>query len=362
MPNYFKLDTNVDLTYIDPDGVHQLVKDAIQVVSGTDGSSEITNNDGSFDDFTAIGDLTTTTSISGRGVLFNDTGDIIASKGNMVFRDAEGNTLSLNSIKYRNVKEDALNNTYLRDQSLRDKTEGTKEYVSVNQILEASQESVLAPGNGNVVQVNQIQTVNNDTIEILTVPLSDTNNILIKCKVIVSQDAVVTLVDETISGGEVELTSSRVTCSTDTPLYLTYSGSLEQIVDDVNFKTSYTAIYNNFYKRFFQSGRQLGDSFEQDAPHKLVLRSTVPFSLGYMNIIVSDQKNNQQIKSSSIIMNDSDIHVLKFEEDFEDINYTITSLDASEPIGLWFTDKSASGFTINLDRKFTGRIFWEAIR
>jgi len=362
MPNYFKLDSNVDLTYTDANGDQQLVKDAIQVVSGTDGSVTITNDDGSLDDFSIVEDLATTTSISGRGVVFNEKGEIIASKGNIVFRDAEGNTLSLNSIKYRNIKEDALNNTYLRDQSLTDKTNGTKDFVSVNQILEASQESVLSPGNGNVIQVNQIQTINTDNVEILTVPLSEANQVFVKCKVIVDQDALVTLYDETIAEEPITLTSSKVTCSGDTPLYLTYSGNLPQIEDDIAYNTSYTAIYNNFYKRFFQSARQDGDTFQRNAPHNLVLRSDVPFSLGYMNIIVSDTKSSQQLKSGKVILNDTELFSLKFDDAYEDIEYTISSLDPSEPIGIWYSDKSTKGFTINLERKFTGTVYWETIR
>ena len=135
MPNYFKLDSNVDLTYIDSEGNEKIVKDAIQVVSGTDGSETITNDRGIIEDYTVVNDLTSVKSISGRGIIFDSIGDIVAKKGNIVLRDGIGNNLTVSSIKYNNIKENSIGTNSLRDKSLVDVTNGTKDYITVNQIL-----------------------------------------------------------------------------------------------------------------------------------------------------------------------------------------------------------------------------------
>jgi hypothetical protein len=362
MPNYFKLDSNIDLSYTDNEGNEKIVKDAIQVVSGTDGSSTITDSRGLVEDYTLVDDITETTSISGRGILFDNIGDILAKKGNLLFRDTSGNVLTLDSIKYNNIKEDSINNTYFRDKSLDSVTNGTKDYVSVNQLLKTAQESVLAPGNGNIVQATNKKEIDSDLLELLTVPLSDSNIVSVKCKINMTQDAYITLTDTTISGGEVvlsdvEIKTDRLSCA-----YLNYTGTLEYLQDSFEYDTSNTAIYNSFYKRFFTNSRIVGDSYEKDAPHKLTLKSSSPFSVAYMNIIVSDNKRKDTVKNGTIILNNQDRHVLRFDEDFEDNEYVISSLETSEAISVWWVDKKSSGFTINLDRNFTGSIYWEVVR
>lgn len=359
MPDFFKLDSNIDLSYIDSNGEHQIIKDAIQVVSGTDGSSVITNEDGTISDYTIVSDLTTSTSISGRGILFSETGDIVAKKGNLVFRDAEGNILTPNLVRYKNVKEDSLNNTFLRDKSLEDVTSGTKEYLSVNQILEAAKQSVLAPGTGNILQASQKKEINTDSVELLTIPLTPSNQVTVKGKVIVPSDATLTLVDETISGSYIELAKSEVKVKSETPVYINFTGNLEHTTEDIEYSVSKTAIYNSFYKRFFQSSRQEGESYTQDSPHKLVLRSSTPFTIGYLNILVSDEKRGNDVIGSQVVLNDSNIYNIVFDEPLEDENYIISDLTASDIVGVWYSDKKNTGFTINLDRNFTGTINWE---
>ena len=362
MPNYFKLDSNVDLTYIDSEGNEKIVKDAIQVVSGTDGSETITNDRGIIEDYTVVNDLTSVKSISGRGIIFDSIGDIVAKKGNIVLRDGIGNNLTVSSIKYNNIKENSIGTNSLRDKSLVDVTNGTKDYITVNQILASAQKTVLSAGNGNVVQASNKKDIDSTISELLTIPLSKDNQVLVKCKINVAEDAYITLSDTTISGGEVELAQTQVKTTGLTCAYITYSGQLEHLQDDVNFDTSKVAVYNSFYKRFFTNSRQTGDTYTKDSPHKLTLASTVPFSVAYMNIIVSDNKANEKVINGSIILNNQNRYTLKFEDEFEDDEYIISSLDSSEPISIWWSDKKSSGFVINLDRNFSGTVYWEAIK
>ena len=192
--------------------------------------------------------------------------------------------------------------------------------------------------------------------------MSKDNQVLVKCKINVAEDAYITLSDTTISGGEVELAQTQVKTTGLTCAYITYSGQLEHLQDDVNFDTSKVAVYNSFYKRFFTNSRQTGDTYTKDSPHKLTLASTVPFSVAYMNIIVSDNKANEKVINGSIILNNQNRYTLKFEDEFEDDEYIISSLDSSEPISIWWSDKKSSGFVINLDRNFSGTVYWEAIK
>ena len=361
MGNFFKIDSNVDLSYTNKEGNGKVVKDAIQLVSGTDGSSILTNSNGQIDDYTLVDDLTATTSISGRGILFNETGDIIAKKGNFVLRDDNGNIFSLDDIKYNNIKEDSLNKMYLRDQSLVDITNGNTNYISMDQLIDSAKQTVLSTGNGNIVQITNNKQINTTTSEIMTVPLSKENTVFIKCKVIVSQDAYITLSDTTDEENPIELSQTEITSKGSNNAYINYIGSLDHIEDDITYDTSKTTIYNSFYKRFFMSSRQEGDTYIKDAPHKLTLTSTVPFEIAYMNIIVSDKRNNELVKNGITVFKDQDRGNILFDNEFIDDDYIISSLESSSPVNLWWSNKSKSNFTINVDKPFTGYITWEAM-
>jgi len=109
------------------------------------------------------------------------------------------------------------------------------------------------------------------------------------------------------------------------------------------------------------SSRQEGDTYIKDAPHKLTLTSNVPFDIAYMNIIVSDKRNNELVKNGITVFKDQDRSNILFDDDFLDEDYIISSLESSSPVNLWWNNKSKSSFTINVDKPFTGYITWEAM-
>jgi hypothetical protein len=359
-PNFFKLDSNIDGVYIDEDLKAVAIPNMIQVVGESDGATAYpANYKTSFNatELQAIHGLTTVVSTSGHGILYDETGNPIAYKGDFVFRDGDGNTSSLkNMLNKVNSITEKNNSMFLRDQSLQ-KYNTNSTGVVLEEMINASYKKRNITGSGNVSLAARNSDSNVYSVSVYTTKLTANNHVWIVGAVTVNSSTVIRLVDRTtntvLGYGKINYETSNVL-----PVYASYFGQLQNVV--VNEITDCpTNIWNSMLKKFFLNKQ----ANAEEVVHEIALEVVEgePFITGTVNIVCFDDINSgNQILNAGVIVKDSATYDVTFDNVLPSTNYSI-SFQLENSTQAWYNNKTAQGFTINFDSNYTGRLYWTVI-
>ena len=377
MAKFFKLDSNIDGHYTDYNGDEQVIKNFIQVVSGTDGSSVTPDIYGQVSDVQNVEDLTVITSISGRGILYSAEGKTVGKKGDLIIRDVDNNTFSLFNIIYNTIRENEDLSSYIRDQSLINVTNNSDIFLDLNNLINGAKQNILSPGNGNIIQFARKDISNNSELYIRTVPVSSENKVTVSGKIIISQECLAELVDAPEGADETILATVYLSPRSGTikPLYINWSGVLPQYninqtnatfiqsqTADENFERENKIIYNNFLKKHFQKvDDSTGQTNSVYFKHKVVLRiKTGTFIQASLNMMISDTTPYEQVERGTIKVQNQLTSDVRLTNSFPATDYSIV-LSTSIPVKTWYSQKVVDGFIVNYNRSFTGILYWTAI-
>jgi hypothetical protein len=365
--SFFKLDSNVDGVYIDETLKANPIPNMIQVVAETDGVDaypENTNTDFTPSELQTVNGLqvkvSTNINISGHGIIYDERGKAIAYKGELVFRDGLGNTSSLKNMMHKvNTIQENKSLTYLRDASLQ--TYNTADNgISLDDLIKAALRKRDISGTGNISLAARSSDQNVTTIEVVTSRLTPNNYVWIVGNAMVNSDTIIRLRDVTtnivLAYGRINFNATNVL-----PTFCSYFGKLSnEIVEAVAEETCPNHIWNSMVKRFFY-GKRVDTS--EAALHKIALEvvSGGPILEGSINIVCIDEIHTDDvvINGGSVVDNSSSFDV-SFETPMPSKNYSI-ALQIENTTQTWFTKKLETGFTINFDRDYNGKVFWTVI-
>jgi hypothetical protein len=374
----FKLDTNIDGNYSDVSNTILSVENFIQVVNASDGSGEADPDiNGKLSTTDGITDLTTVTSISGHGIIYNNAGEVVGEKGNLVIRDGLGNNFSFKTFRNSTVQETADKQIYMRDASVANYLVNADSRIALDNLINGAEKTVVSPGNGNLVQIARKDSQNKNKVFIDTVNLSETNIVVVSGKVTANKETVFDLVD-TYPGKETVLATVFFTprkAGYVKPAFINWSGTLEfydlnqdafdyyedTACEEEVTKEDRTTVYNSYYKRHFIESNTDVNTFSTRT-HRLTLKSRdgSVFEAGDLNIIVFDGTPSSAIRQGYLDIDNKSLATVFFDEAFPESDYSV-SLAASGFVESWYSNKRLDGFTVNLERNFTGRIYWTAV-
>ena len=367
--NNFRLDSNIDGTYIDSESNVLTISNMIQIVGATDGpvaypgsadpKAPFTATE--FDSFSTYEDLTVAVHNLGHGLIYDEEGRPIAHKGELVFRDGLGNVASLSRLvsNVNSIYEDGAN-VYLRDKSLQDYNRSDLG-VGLDQVINRSIENATTLNAGNIVQAARGDKQNDTSVSVWTVDLSENNVVWIVGHAEVNQETLVQVRDVNT---DTVLTTGYIKPEQDnyTPCNVSWIGTLEvsPIVSDGGDGCS-TAIWDSAKKKHFV----LKEDADPLNIHEIVLETVSPsgseFLQGCINILCIDNDidADTQIENGTTVFDGVDVSTVEFETEMPDETYSI-SLQAQEYNQLWYTNKSATGFDIRSEREYVGSVFWTA--
>lgn len=366
--NLFKLDGNVDGTYVDTDGNVIPIENMIQAVGATDGPAAYPTNTSRFAKFSEddLLDLENNSinvqqnvNISGHGIIYDESGNPIAHSGDIVLRDGKNNFTTLNGLldKVNTIFVDTDGKNYLRDVSLQ--SYNTNDMgVNLDDLIAKTVDDSGMYGTGNVVQLASNYNVNESSVSIYTVELSENNNVFVVANASISGQATLQLRDTTAN---IVLDYSYVKAESDKsiPVYLSYTGPLPEISSEVTESTCNKYVWSSFLKRFF-SFKNTESLFRSHQIALEVLEGN-PYYRGTLNIICHDDGiGTETITSGNEILSDAETCQIVFETEMPAETYSIT-LQLENSISSWYTDKTINGFTVNFENRYTGNLIWSAI-
>jgi len=368
---YFNLDSNIDGFYVDEDGNVNIVDNMIGVVGATDGApaSPETAAKGAPLSSDTIDSLVSQglnpakiRSLLGHGLVYDDKGNHIANKGEMFFRDGQGNFSTLKKLTGQtNLILEEGSDLKLRDYSLVDKGYTNTAGISLDELMKYANLKTTNFSKGNILQLSRNYEIAGDTVSVPTVSLTE--------------DAVVWAVGRIMArgSGEVRLRHLESDTVLDTgyfsfpskfvmPCYISWIGNLEQYPETQSqyskrcVDTTWDVKTKSFKRIYNPSGALV-------QPHTLVLESLdTDFTYGYLNIMCMEPKTRQSadFKTGSVYMS-SDNYAIIFDQAFEDDGYSI-NIQLESPLQSWYSKKTPNGFDINIDRAYEGKVTWSAIK
>jgi hypothetical protein len=366
--DFFKLDSNIDGTYFDTNNELKVVENMIQIVGATDGPAAYPNSNKlsanfAISELDEIPDLTNVVGTRGHGILYNEKGNPIAYKGDLVFRD-KNNTITLNgAISKANSISVRGNDVALRDKSLQE-FNSSQNGVSLDDMIEASLQNSSSTGGGNIIEAIRNEELNTTFCDVFTIRLSSENSVWISCCALMKEAATLRLRDVStgivLDTAYIEPTNGNIM-----PVYLSYVGSLQKETEiEVTANECSPIIWNSFLKKHFKEK----DFFEQVPSHQIRLEvveneetsETPTFIKGNVNMLVMDDNVSSVVvyNGESIVDNKDTVDIL-FEE-MPSLDFSI-SIQAETPVQVWYDQKSTIGFKIRFERPYNGRVFWSAI-
>ena len=374
--NSFKLDSNIDGTYIDSENNVLTISNMIQVVGAADGpvaypgvaDPEAPFTVAEIQAFSDFEDLTVVTNNVGHGLLYDDEGRPYAHKGELVFRDGQGNVASLSRLisNVNSIFEEGAT-VYLRDKSLQEFNTSDLG-VSLDQLINRSIENASSFNSGNIVQAARNRETFKNGVSVLTVNLSENNVVWIAGHALVNEPTQVQVrdvsTDTVLTTGWISPESNNYA-----PVNVSWVGTLEVLDEETQDENGCSsAIWDAFNKKFFV--------IKEDALalniHELALETVVEgvsgsepgndFLQGTINIVCIDNTvdDNTAIENGEVVFDNTDSVSVEFDTEMPNDEYSI-NLQSQEYNQLWYTDKSTKGFTVRSERTYTGSCFWTAI-
>jgi hypothetical protein len=368
--SFFKLDTNIDGTYVDENSDAITISNMIQVVGATDGAAAFPRNEKQDSDLdptelNQIPDLTNVVSISGHGILYDKKGKPYAYKGDLVFRDGRGNVSSLvklfNKVKSVNKKGNKL---FLRDKSLQ-QYNNSDEGIFLNDLIDAAIFKSGSFGVGNIVQVARGENYGVSSSSVFTVRLSPQHYVWITGSAMVDRQTTIQIRDVT-ADKVLDVNFVKPLGGNITPVFVSYFGKLGEVTEEITEDKCRPHIWNSFIKRFFtEANREDNDRFIHEVAIEVVpLSEQTPahtFLKGSVNIVCIDESDDYDIvySGSSLVVDVLEQQVT-LPQEMPLKNYSI-SVQLDDPVQHWYINKDVSSFTIKFDRNFSGAIFWMAV-
>jgi len=364
--NFFKLDSNVDGSYVDKTGNIQTIENMIQAVGAADGpgaypDSADVNAPLDTDELNSIPDLTSVTNVSGHGILYNEKGEPYAHAGDLVLRDGKGNVGNLDRIflKASTINED--NKTvFLRDASLQQYNSSDKG-LNLNDVVEAAIKRFASFGVGNIRQTVRNFGTNVASVAVQTVKMTEGNYVWITASAMVNDTTVVRLRDTT-SNTTLDTTTITPLANNITPVFCSYFGPLVLTPENVNVRFECNdPLWNSYLKRFFKL-KDINTTFVGINTVALEVISGPPFIRGSINLMLADKEDQKIVITGEELLNSRNDANITFDEPMASNDYAI-SVQTEVPIQHWYSapDKSETGFTIKFERAYTGRLLWSAI-
>ena len=366
--NLFKLDGNIDGTYIDENNEVKSIENMIQIVGASDGPKAyptLNTRDASFSatDLAALEtnqiDVEENVNTEGHGIVYDKNGKPIAHAGDLIFRDGQNNVATLSDLveKVNTIFVDSDGQNYLRDNSLQEYNTNDLG-VTLDEIIEKTIEDAGMFGTGNVIQLARNYDVNSSTVSVWTLELSENNTILIVASASIAGEAKMQLRDVTTN---TILDSSYVKAEATkaTPIFLSYVGKLSNSSTGVTESSCNKYVWSTFLKRFFTL--KPNNSLFQAHQIALEVVSGAPYYRGTINIVCYDDGiSKDTIKSGNEIVNNANSVQITFPVEMPSVNYSI-SLQLENNIAAWYSDKTVSGFTVKFENNYTGNLIWSAI-
>lgn len=366
--SFFKLDSNIDGTYKDENGEVVTIPNMIQVVGAADGSVGYSNKLGEFDisesELEEIIDLENQVNNSGHGILYDSSGKAYAFKGDLVFRDGNGNQGTLSTLinKINSVSVEG-NNVFLRDKTLQQYNTSNKG-VLLNDILDNVLFKSGVLGVGNIVFAARAEDVNASTVSVFTNRISNNSYIWITGSAMVNKPTTIQVRDVT-ANANVVLDISRIDPNGNNymPVFVSYFGKVAEVSAGVDQDTCDPYIWNSYLKRFFTKSAQ---SKQTTFIHEIALEiydgeEDDVFERGNINVVCVDLEKDQDVIYSGFkYLNDEFSTDVSFDE-LEDSDYSV-SFQHSGNEQCWYTNKETSGFTINFERSYTGVVYWLVVK
>jgi len=363
----FKIDSNIDGTYFNRSGELTVIENMIQAVGATDGPAAYPDaTDIKADlpsiELSTIDGLTDAINTRGHGILYNSEGSPIAYKGDLVFRDGQGNIVNLNgALSKANSIQERGNEVYLRDLSLQDYNISDKG-VSLDDMVTASIQKSTALGGGNIVQAVRNEEFNTNKNDVFTVRLSKDNHVWISCSALVNQASQIRLrdvsTDTILDVSYIESNDEHIV-----PVYLSYAGTLPTLVAISGYEAPACSptVWNSFLKKYFKTNVAEDDSFVSIHQIRMEIIQGGDFIQGSVNLLAIDQNLDKvKVFSNQEIVINSTAYLIAFDEAFDSIDYSIT-IQAETPIQVWYDQKTENGFRIRFEREYNGNIFWSAV-
>jgi hypothetical protein len=207
---------------------------------------------------------------------------------------------------------------------------------------------------------------------VFTLPLTANNTVWILAHATVQGEGALQIRD--VSTDTILTTSyAKSANATDlTPVYLSFVGKLPEgggnaVSEDCCQNVS-KAIYNSFYKRFFIPK----EDEQQGTTHEVALEMIkvdddeegnpiyIPFTIGSINVLLMDDTTPGKLYTGLETISQETSIDISFENPLDSEDYSI-SIQTENAIHNWYSNKSTSGFTINFEREYFGKVFWTAV-
>lgn len=366
--NLFKLDSNIDGTYIDSEKNVHLITDMIQAVGAVDGPEAYPSNhlkDVSFSptEMSALNgylDVTKHVNNKGHGILYDENGVPYANTGDLVFRDGLGNKAALSDMFFnlKSINQDE-NRIYLRDKTLQQYNTEAKG-VFLDNLIDQALSNTVTYNPGNIVQVARNKETNKNSVAVQTITLSSRNIIWLVASAMVSKPSVVRLIDTTTN---IVLTTSVVVPEQDNivPVFLSWSGPVSNLTSVPNNTCTNPAIWNSYAKKFFKL-REDGTNNAHEFAIQLVTPENELFIQASINMLCIDEDNDSKVDildGNLIIKNQKEINI-NFDEPLTSTEYSI-SIQPNDSIQTWYDEKTVNGFKIKFENIYNGELYWSAV-
>jgi hypothetical protein len=359
---FFKLDGNIDGTYFDENDEIKVIENMVQVVAEADGPplSPASNTLGSSIKPSTLSDpsqLKINVNTRGHGIIYDDNGDPVAYKGELVFRDAQENVISLSNAasdsKTISEQEEKVN---LRDKSLQEYNQ-SEDGIFLDDMIEAAKQNTTPLGGGNVYQAIRNEEFLSSQADVFTINLSDSSYVWITACAIVNGPATLQLrdvtTDEILDTAYIEARSDNLM-----PVYLSYIGTLSNKITSTATQADCTPkIWNAFLKKYFALRQDVSNNYIHQIRLEIT-EGTSPFIKGNVNMLVMGESNESiETKSGQELVTNSNTVNVTLAEPLVSTDYSI-SIQAETPIQTWYEQKSKGSFVIRFERPYNGNVHW----
>jgi hypothetical protein len=364
--NLFPLDSNIDGTYLDSNGVVKIIDNMIQVVSGVDGTQwypEGGEIDFSVEEVAKVQEIDRVVNDLGIGILYDAEGKRYAVKGDLVFRNDLGGIATLSKIlnKVSTIDEKKDLTLQFKDKSLDDLIT-TKDGISIDQIIQNTKIKSVPFGNGNISQLTRNTGSKEASVSVFTIPLTTTSYVWVAAKASVIGSSTITLIDKTANTILDTAFVDMDRYSGVVPCFISFVGQLPPVDATIDTGRCDVAIYNSFFKRFFKPV----DSLNEDtglSVHELAVEIEGEGNVmqyATIDMMAFDDGFVEDVKNGVSVVNNSDTVQISFDEEIPAGNYSV-SLQTEEMVQTWYTGKSQGGFTARLERPYTGLLYWSVV-
>jgi hypothetical protein len=374
--NYYKLDSNIDGFYVDEQGSVITVKDMIGVVGGTDGPAAYPLSTARLSSLSQDDILELTSkglspdqikNYNGHGLLYDKNGKQIAQKGQMFFKDGLGNFSTLNGFtnSTKSIQEDG-NILRLKDSSLYNAGYTSSLGITLDELLLTASKNAVSFSKGNVLQLSRNYKVGVSSVDMPTISLASDAVVWIVGRVTVSGSGTIQIYHKN-SDTVLDVVKFDHPLNFSMPCYLSWVGNLPLWTDATatTTDTSKTSCDNISWDFKTKSFRKIYNPTGEDLrPHTIQLVASKTVHYAYINIMCMETRirNSGTVKNGiDAISSNSTIYKVAFDTPFEDSNYSI-SIQLDKPLQTWYTDKSNTGFVINIEREYEGQVSWTAVK